>query len=163
MYGVVGLILVYEVFFVEAGNRNWIKAARTTRGVLAEVSGAMAGGGGKKVFVVNLPDEYEGAYIFRMGLQDALLMEGVDTAGLVIVSHLRREVEVTLGDSLAVFGAAGGVVGLPPGAVIWKMGADSFRIEVLRGERWFGGRGDRVLFLEQAQVFELGAGGMMGP
>jgi hypothetical protein len=162
LHGMVGLILVYEVFFVEANNRNWIEASQTTRGVLAEISGAKLRAAGKKVFVVNLPDEYDGAYIFRLGLPDALLMEGIDTSGLVILSHLSRDEELKLADSLAVRESRG-ILYLPPDVVVAREGRDSFRIVVsgrVTGAAggsgavkvWYGGRGDVVLFWNRKRV-----------
>jgi hypothetical protein len=170
LYGVAGLILVYEVFFVEVNNRNWIKASRTTRGVLAEVSGAMARVGGKKVFVVNLPDEHDGAYIFRLGLPEALLMEGIDTAGLVIVSHLVRDEELKLTDSLVVREFEG-MRYLAPNVVLAREGKDSFRIIFRDGltgatgggsgaaQVWYGGRGDAVLYWNRKKFLRWGSGG----
>jgi hypothetical protein len=152
--GGITVLLLYEVFFLERNNRNWVMASSTTREVLAAVSNAMGGAGmggvGKKVFVVNLPDERDGAYIFRLGLPEALLMKGMDTAGLVIVSHLRRDAALNLPDSLSIR-TNGTLVQLPPDVVIRRMGTDSFRIAAVQGPwdkggNWEGGRGDIVLF-----------------
>jgi protein O-mannosyl-transferase len=122
LFGVVSALLLYEVFFVEAGNRNWIEASAITRQVLAVVSGALDRASetgrawqtdrarqtdrvaGRKIFVVNLPDERDGAYIFRHGLAEALLIRGIDTSGLVVVSHLRRDEVFSLKDSLPMAG-----------------------------------------------------------
>jgi hypothetical protein len=162
--GGIAVLLLYEVFFLERNNRNWVMASTTTREVLAVVSNAMEGAGmgaagmrgagvagtGKKVFVVNLPDERDGAYIFRLGLPEALLMQGMDTAGLVVVSHLRRDAALNLPDSLSM-GINGALVQLPPDVVIRRMGTDSFRIQAMqwpwdKGGNWEGKRGDIVLF-----------------
>jgi hypothetical protein len=146
-----GLLMLYEVFFVEVNNRNWRQASDITREVLAGVKGEM--GGGKKVFVVNLPDEQDGAYIFRLGLPEALLMEGVDTSGLVIVNHLVRDEELKLPDSLSTR-VAGNAIRLLPDVVIWKAPLDSFRIEGARS--WYGGKGDVVLYWNRKRFLEWG-------
>jgi len=135
------ILLSYEIVFLEVNNRNWVKASRVTREVLTAVEASMDGrrDAMRKVFVVNLPDDLNGAFIFRLGLPDALLMEGRDTSGLVIVGHLSTK-------DVAV---------LP---VVERSGADSFHIAGSgdpqtqpgweRGRRyvWGGGKGDVVLY-----------------
>ena len=153
-YGVMGVLMLYEVFFVEVNNRNWRQASDITREVLARVKGEMAGG--KKVFVINLPDEQDGAYIFRLGLPEALLMEGVDTSGLVIVNHLVRDEELRLPDSLSIR-VAGNAIRLLPDVVIWKVSLDSFRIDD-DVRSWYGGKGDVVLYWNRKRFLEWGLG-----
>jgi protein O-mannosyl-transferase len=164
LYGLVGVVMLYEIFFVEVNNRNWQDASDITQRVLAGVRAQLAGG--KRVFVVNLPDEQDGAYIFRLGLPEALLMEGVDTSKLVIVNHLVRDEELTLPDSLSI-GGGGGVGGsggaggggsepgvdLAPDVNIKRTGVDSFQIVarsgggLTEGRRvWTGRKGDVVLY-----------------
>lgn len=161
--GVVSILLLYEVYFLEVNNWHWVEASATTRQVLVAVTDAMARKAGKRVFVVNLPDEKEGAFIFRLGLPEALLMERMDTAGLVIVSHLVRDVELTLPDSLSIR-ESGSLVRLPPDVFIRRMGADSFEIKALQGKmnetggEWEGGRGDIVLFWDRRRFVQWDAG-----
>gem|GEM_PF-299609 len=117
------VLLCYECVFLEVNNSNWVKASRVTKEVLAAVVAAKSGlkGSGARLFVVNLPDEWNGAFIFRLGLPDALLINGVDTAGLVIVNHLTREEEVGLPDSLGVVEKGGGLE-IGTGVAIERMG-----------------------------------------
>jgi len=151
---VAGVLLCYEIVFLEVNNRNWVKASGITREVVKAVEISMDGRRDpvSKVFIANLPDEWNGAYIFRLGLPDALLMEGRDTSGLVITGHLLSK------DS----------VGMPD---VRRLGADSFRIsgsgdpqtqlgwEKGRWYTWKGGGRDVVLYWNGKGMVEWGLAG----
>ncbi|MBS1659781.1 MAG: hypothetical protein JST68_01885 [Bacteroidetes bacterium] len=122
----------YMVFFLEKGNRNWVAASDVVRDVLDKTISRAPGG---KLFLINLPDERDGAFIFRQGLSEAMIINEIDTTGVVVVSHLTRDEEV-------VFPAMGIV--LPPRVRLRRLGADSTEIEGLGG-RWVAGPRDRVV------------------
>jgi hypothetical protein len=44
----------------------------------------------KKIYVVNVPDELDGAFIFRVGIKDAFIINGIDTSKVLIVNRLTR-------------------------------------------------------------------------
>lgn len=142
------IILCYECIFLEKNNSNWVKASGITREVLSAIEGNLSAG---RVFVVNLPDEKDGAYIFRLGLPDALIMDGKDTSRLVVVSHLTRDVERSIRYPLRV-SERGGEVRMPPEAVIRREGADSFQISAGDGVVRRGGKGDIVLYWDGQRV-----------
>jgi hypothetical protein len=158
-------ILVYQLIFLELNNRNWIKASLITREVLGKVMGQEAG---KKVFVVNLPDEENGAFIFRLGLPDALLMNGRDTSKLVIVSHLPRDKALTLPDTVGVTPAEAGVIRIAPDVTVRRRGVDSFEISgpgdpetrAVNGregvQTWLGSKNDVILYWNKQQLVPLG-------
>jgi len=161
------VLLCYEGVFLEKNNWNWIKASAIANDVLGTVLREKTG---NKLFIVNLPDELDGAYIFRLGLPDALLMNGRDTSGLVIVNHLRRDVEVRLPDSLIVEEKVGELV-LGPGVIIRRGEADSFRItgvggvQTMQGREkagaytWLGGKDDVVLYWNRKRLLKWVPGG----
>jgi hypothetical protein len=82
------LICLYHLFFLEKNNANWTKASDITRNILQKIKSLK---NTKETYLINLPDEYEGAYIFRHGLKEALTIDHTDSAGLVIINHLQRE------------------------------------------------------------------------
>jgi hypothetical protein len=150
------LLLGYMVVFLEKGNLNWMGASAITRNIL-QVTGRQPAG--RKLFIINLPDEKDGAYIFRLGLPEAVLLSGRDTAGLVIMSHLTREQWLATPDSTGVerTGGIGGVDGhgweiyIAPAIMIRRWGRDSLWIErnsVAGKEKqyWLAGKEDRLLY-----------------
>jgi hypothetical protein len=150
---VVGVVvLCYECIYLEKNNSNWVEASAITREVLSAIEGRLAAG---KVFFVNLPDEKDGAYIFRLGLPDALVMDGRDTSRLVVVNHLTRDLERATREPLRISGN-GGSVRMPPGVVIRREGADVFRIA---GTAWQVGKDDVVLYWDGRRVLEWTPGG----
>lgn len=44
----------------------------------------------KEIVVINLPDELEGAFVFRNGFYKALLLNGIDTGRVVVNNYLTR-------------------------------------------------------------------------
>ncbi|HWK03921.1 MAG TPA: hypothetical protein VNS58_09845 [Puia sp.] len=154
LYGWVLTLLIYQVLFLELNNRNWIRASGITGDILASI---VSQGSAKRIFVVNLPDEWEGAFIFRLGLPEALLMKGIDTSRLVIVSHLPRDQSLPLPDSILPIRAAG-EVRIAPDVRVFRQGTDSFRISHTGNgkflletgqkvtESWLAGKSDVFLY-----------------
>jgi hypothetical protein len=78
-YAVAGVVLI------TANNRRWVFASRT-----AETTLALARGGAGPVVLVNVPDEWEGAYIFRNSFNQGLAVNGIDTNRVVVKHFLTR-------------------------------------------------------------------------
>lgn len=76
------------VFFLLLNNSNWKSASQQSKSMLADLKKITASG---PVVLLNLPDEYYGAFMFRNGFREALLMEGIDTARVSVVSQLRPQ------------------------------------------------------------------------
>jgi hypothetical protein len=105
------LLLGYMIFFLEKNNGNWLRASAIVRDILTVTAAQPAGA---RLFVINLPEENEGAYIFRHGFRQAVLLGGRDTAGLVEVNHLTRKQCLSTPDSIVVEwtgGASGSGIG----------------------------------------------------
>lgn len=81
------LISSYFIFFLEKNNSNWITASDISKDILQMIKDNNQY---KKIFIVNLPEEYNGAYIYRLGFKDALAINGLDTSKTEIVNTLNR-------------------------------------------------------------------------
>ena len=90
---VLALILSYQVYFLEKNNWNWRKASYAVRTVLEIIREHPPG---QKVYVVNLPDEIDGAFVFRNGFKEALELNNMDTSSVVVVSQLKRDEEIKI-------------------------------------------------------------------
>jgi hypothetical protein len=80
----VAVLLWYNISLLNQNNINWWLASRSVTRLLDIVKTKPAGG---KLYIVNMPEDIRGAYVFRVGLKDALIVNGIDTAGLVVVNH----------------------------------------------------------------------------
>jgi hypothetical protein len=82
-----GAYAAASVVFITGNNRRWVFASRTAETALSLVRNAQG-----RVVLVNAPDEWEGAYIFRNSFKEALAVNGIDT-NRVGVSHVLTRLE----------------------------------------------------------------------
>jgi hypothetical protein len=82
------MILTGSVLFIRQNNRHWIFASRTFEAMLDTIRNTQP----VNVILVNAPDEWEGAFIFRNNFYSALTVNGIDT-GRVTVSHYLGRLE----------------------------------------------------------------------
>jgi hypothetical protein len=134
------------VFFLEKANRNWTAASEITRDIVRAVAEPVRG----KIYLINLPDEKDGAYIFRLGFPQALLMAGKDSAGVVVVNHFGRQEWLASPDRISVDRIAPDEVRI--GRVpVRRMGPDSLLVD----GHWVAGKEDRVLYWDKRQLAPL--------
>jgi hypothetical protein len=155
MLPIVAVLISYNVWHLEKNNRNWIKASVITRDIVKVIRSQDPA---KKVFVVNLPAELNGAFIFRLGLPEAMLMEGMDTSKLVIVNLLKREQILDLPDTVRI-GTKGGEIQILPVTTIVRKGADSLQIngsdKMNRPFHLQAGCKDIVLYWDKNRLLKL--------
>lgn len=78
------LLLGYFLFCLHNGNKIWKKADEISKVILDDMVAYRSKA--DKMYVVNLPEEYFGAHVFRNGFPEALILRGVDTTGIVLLS-----------------------------------------------------------------------------
>jgi hypothetical protein len=78
-----GIIVAQVVFLVQTRN-NWIRASSYARQIVQKISESRS----RPLYIVNLPEEFRGAYIFRNCLPEALSFYGVNADGVKIVNKL---------------------------------------------------------------------------
>jgi hypothetical protein len=106
--------LLYQLTFLLVTVYNWRNASRITREMVSTIKGVKEETGpGKHVYVINIPEEYEGAHVLRNGFYDALWWKGVDTSGITAVNYIRTEQRKAAG-SLSPRQGPGGNVFIPP-------------------------------------------------
>ncbi len=88
LYWAVAGILLYQIVCLEITLTNWRKASETVTGLIDNIKKRAPG---KKMYIINLPEEIEGAYVFRAGFTDALLLHRLDTTGIIVVNRLKRD------------------------------------------------------------------------
>jgi hypothetical protein len=80
------VLLIYNIGFLQINNFNWQKASYTTSLVLREINEIAKTK--SKIWFINVPGEFKGAYIFRGVLEDAMLLNKIDTTGLNVVNYI---------------------------------------------------------------------------
>jgi len=78
------IITVYFIYFLERNNNQWIKASETTCLILDTLKTSPAD------HLINLPDELEGAFVFRNGFRQSLILNKIDTAKVIVNHPLKR-------------------------------------------------------------------------
>jgi hypothetical protein len=75
---------------LERINRNWQEAAAITRETLSGFAEVMRTSGrvGRAVYVLNVPDNVRGAYIFRRGFHEALKVTAPDQLAVMAQTHV---------------------------------------------------------------------------
>ncbi|MCW3074939.1 MAG: hypothetical protein JWP69_2008 [Flaviaesturariibacter sp.] len=84
-----GGILIYFIVFLFKNNAAWIKAGLITNNIIKEVKNIASAK--KQIGLINIPQEYNGALIFRNGLAEALLMNGIDANRVLVLRSLISE------------------------------------------------------------------------
>ena len=81
-YVVFAAVIATSVHLLWKGQHAWQEASRLSEKVIAELPATPSNG---RLFVHDLPDHVNGAFVFRNGFAEALLLAGRDTAGMVLV------------------------------------------------------------------------------
>lgn len=82
-------LALYFVTFLFIGNTHWIQAGVITNRIVAFIKAERTREA--SMGIINLPQEYQGALVFRNGLKQALLLEGIDTAGITVIRTLTTD------------------------------------------------------------------------
>lgn len=80
-------VMVGCVFLLMRNTRNWINASTTIEDIIAEVPRPVNG----RIFILGLPGEVNGAFVFRHGFHEALLLADRDTMGIFKVDTVLFE------------------------------------------------------------------------
>jgi protein O-mannosyl-transferase len=91
-------ISIYFLCFLELNNRQWVKASKAAGVILESVRNR----GTKNIILINIPDELEGAYVFRNGLVKALIINKMDTSSVKIMNYLKRQDYLKVGKTIPV-------------------------------------------------------------
>lgn len=85
---VAAFLFVGSYILLKMNESNWRKASEITRAII-DIPAKSTNTGIN--YVVNVPGEYKGAYVFRHGFAEALLINSIDTSRLVMVNLFDKE------------------------------------------------------------------------
>ncbi len=107
----------YCLYFFYQSIDSWRTAGKITTTILQQTGNLKPTG--KHLMLINLPEEFNGAQVFRNGFQEALLINHIDTTGLIVINYLASEdAEKINGIIQPVF--KGDSILLPPYSAIYK-------------------------------------------
>jgi hypothetical protein len=86
-WGLASALLAISFVALRANHRNWAVASVITASTIDALEREQARG---PLEVNGLPDEFEGAFIFRHGVNSAMLLHGVDTSRVQVVGWMTR-------------------------------------------------------------------------
>lgn len=117
LIALVAVILVYNIVFLTLNNLNWRKASAAVTGIIDIVKQKRATG---NLYIVNMPDQIDGAYVFRVGFTDALLVNQLDTASVKLVNAVEmRDLEKI---PVISHQSANGTIFIPPAVELRQAG-----------------------------------------
>jgi hypothetical protein len=91
------MICSIYVYFLFQNNKRWEEASHLSARILSIARDTKE----KKVIFINLPDELDGAFVFRNGFKKALLLNNIDTAKVEINNYLTRLKYLKSGEEIA--------------------------------------------------------------
>jgi hypothetical protein len=91
---VIFCLLFYNILFLEINNLHWKKASAVTNAILSQVSEICCSD--KNITIINMPGEYKGAYIFRNGFEEAMLIRNLDTSGIHTINYINHAEYISL-------------------------------------------------------------------
>ena len=87
------VFLAFQVYFLLDNQRNWNRASKYASKVLEGIADHPQ----RPLYIINLPSDYKGAYVFRNCLPEALLHNNIDTAGIRVVNIVRSNELLSIG------------------------------------------------------------------
>jgi hypothetical protein len=100
--GIILLICGSGLFLLEKNNLNWIKASGITSSIMGAIATQKNAKENGRIFFLNIPNEINGAFVFRLGFSDALKLNGFDPVRYVAVNYLPRQDLEKMKDSILV-------------------------------------------------------------
>ncbi|MEP6727954.1 MAG: hypothetical protein ABJC98_19180 [Bacteroidota bacterium] len=104
-------ITVYFLIFFYQGVFTWKESGSITDNIIKTISNIRHPG--KKLYLLNMPEEYNGAQVFRNGFTEALLINRIDTSGIQVINHIATG-KMTASPLLIEPIAAHGQIFIPP-------------------------------------------------
>ncbi|MEP6747344.1 MAG: hypothetical protein ABJB86_06445 [Bacteroidota bacterium] len=80
------VITFYCTSLLEINNRHWIKASVAANTIMNIIKSKKS----NNITFINMPDELEGAFVFRNGFRKALVINKIDTGKIRVFNYLTR-------------------------------------------------------------------------
>jgi protein O-mannosyl-transferase len=142
---------VYGLVFLELNNLNWRKASSITRSMLKKVNEETASGNSGRIYFMNIPEEIEGAYVFRIGFSDAMKLYGFDPGRFVVINYLHRSVPDQIKNDVMAIGDTT-VISLSPDIILKKLPLGNYQIYEQAKLKFTCRADDKIYFWNTRQI-----------
>jgi hypothetical protein len=85
-WSLVALFVAGSVYFIQENNQRWRVASLTADAILDTLKASPA----DRTILINVPDEWEGAFIFRNNFNRALVINRIRASGVIVNNYLMR-------------------------------------------------------------------------
>jgi hypothetical protein len=106
-WSLVALFVAGSVYFIQENNQRWRVASATVEAILDTLKASPA----DRTILINAPDEWEGAFIFRNNFDRALLINRIRPSGVIVNNYLMRLDYLPVKGAIGVTGSVDGVTG----------------------------------------------------
>ncbi len=91
--------VVFALFalFLEKNNRQWIIASGAASDILQSILKSKK----ESITIINLPDELEGAFVFRNGFRKALRLNNIESSRVIVTNYLNRLDYLKIADTIS--------------------------------------------------------------
>jgi hypothetical protein len=87
-YGASVVVAVYFLFFFYQSVIIWKRSGTAVQGIISFAGNIKHTG---NVYLLNMPEEYNGAPVFRNGFREALMINHIDTTGIRVINYFTTE------------------------------------------------------------------------
>jgi protein O-mannosyl-transferase len=143
--------IAYNLVFLELNNLNWRRASSITASILDKINEEKHSGNSGRIYFMNIPDEIEGAYVFRIGFSDAMKLYGFDPNRFVDVNYLPRS-EMSEIKHEIILNTDKTEISLPPDIILKKMPSGNYQIFDHGKLKFTSSMNDKIYFWNSGQL-----------
>ena len=138
------LLLVCNVYYLEKGKKNWIKADAA----INNINYSLKQFSGKPLYLINIPDAIDGSFVYRNGFREAMAVNQISDSNITVVNYLLNKDAHLLNNIISPSLVSSSAMRIPP---VVKVSEGSIDINTLRKDGWHKKRiqrkkGSTVLF-----------------
>jgi hypothetical protein len=137
--------ITYNLIFLELNNLNWRKASFITSSILEKINERKQVKDSGRLFFLNIPNEIQGAYVFRLGFMDALKLYGVDSLRFIPVNYLQRN-DLEKIKEKNILNISDTEIVLPPHILLKRIAYGSYQIFENGKLKYTSSTGDEVYY-----------------
>lgn len=110
-------VVLYYIYFLQLNNANWSKASAITGMIISKAKTLAATE--KQVLLLNIPNEFNGAFIFRNGFKDAMMLYGIRNDQVRSLNILTRSQSDSLPEIIAPIHKSN-EIWIPPHSLVYS-------------------------------------------
>ena len=145
------LTIAYNLIFLELNNLNWRKASFITSSIIEKINDRKRAGDAGRLFFLNIPNEIQGAYVFRLGFADALKLYGADSTQFIPVNYLQRNDLEKIKEKI-ILNTSDTEIVLPPHVLLKRIANGNYQIFENGKLKYTSSAGDEIYYWDTKQL-----------